>query len=78
MLLQDVTYPRGQWPLGKIIKVFPDEAGLVRTVIVQTSKGKFKRPITKPCLILPAAQGCNQTYFFFYGFWRFHGMRGEC
>ena len=61
VLLQDVTYPRGQWSLAKIIKVFPDEAGLVRTVIVQTSKGKFKRPITKLCLILPAAQGCDQT-----------------
>ena len=53
VLIQDVTYPRGKWPLGKITKVFPDSSGYVRTVVVETFKGSFKRPITKLCLIVP-------------------------
>lgn len=35
------------WPLGRIEEVFPGNDGLVRTAIVKTSKGVYKRPVVK-------------------------------
>ena len=37
VLLADVSFPRGKWPLGRIIEVMPSRDGLVRTVRVKTS-----------------------------------------
>ena len=43
--------PRGQWPLGRVIEVFPGKDGLVRTAKVKTASATFVRPVTKLALI---------------------------
>ena len=40
VLIKDSKTTRNQWPLGRIIAVFPGEDGLVRTVQVKTSASK--------------------------------------
>ena len=41
---------RGRWNLGLVVKTFPGNDGLIRTVEVQTKQGTFKRPVVKLCL----------------------------
>jgi len=43
VLKDDDTKPL-QWPLGVVIKVFPDPSGHVRNVLVRT---KSKKPLTR-------------------------------
>ena len=43
--------PRGRWNLGRVVKTFPGDDGLIRTVKVQTKQGTFKRPVAKLCLL---------------------------
>ena len=50
VLIADTT-PRGQWPMGKIVKTYPDDCGLTRTVDVKTASSILKRPIHKLCLL---------------------------
>ncbi|CAC5374179.1 unnamed protein product [Mytilus coruscus] len=40
--------PRGHWPLGRIIEVFPGKDGHVRVAKVSLGQTVFIRPITKP------------------------------
>ena len=40
---------RGEWPLGRVIEVFPGADGHVRVVKVQRKSGEFVRSITKLC-----------------------------
>ena len=47
VLLVDPSVPRGSWPLGRVSKVFPGTDGLVRVVEVKTSRGVYRRPVTK-------------------------------
>lgn len=41
--------PRGHWPLGRIIEVFPGKDGHVRVATVQVGQNTLKRPITRLC-----------------------------
>ncbi|KAJ8033443.1 hypothetical protein HOLleu_23685 [Holothuria leucospilota] len=41
--------PRGRWPLGRVVKVFPGRDGHVRVVKVKMKKGEVMRGITKVC-----------------------------
>ena len=43
VLLADKNFPRGQWPLARIIEVFPSEDGLVRSARVRTSSTVMTR-----------------------------------
>ena len=45
---------RGEWTLGKIIKVYPGEDGRTRNVKVKTATGEYRRPVTKIAVIYPA------------------------
>ena len=47
VLLLDPNVPRGTWPTARVEKTYPGPDGLVRVVDVKTSKGLFKRPVTK-------------------------------
>lgn len=49
VLVTDVSNPRGRWPLGKILEVFPGLDGHVRTVKVRVHGKEMIRPITKIC-----------------------------
>ena len=41
--------PRGQWPLGKILEVYPGRDGHVRSVRLQVGDKQYLRPIVKVC-----------------------------
>ncbi|XP_043242111.1 uncharacterized protein LOC122391871 [Amphibalanus amphitrite] len=43
--------PRGHWPLGVVEQVYASEDGVVRSVLVRTATGKYRRPCTKVCLL---------------------------
>ena len=47
VLLTSETLPPLQWPVGRITEVFPGNDGQVRTVLVRTEKGTYKRPAFK-------------------------------
>ena len=36
-----------EWPVGRIIGMFPGSDGITRVVSVQTTRGVFKRPMTR-------------------------------
>ena len=54
MLLVDYSSPRNYWPMGRVLNVFPDKKGLVRSVRIQTKSSVFERPIDKLVLVLEA------------------------
>jgi len=41
--------PRNNWPLGKIVEVYPGKDGITRVVDVKTAVGVYKRPVSKIC-----------------------------
>ncbi|XP_071476616.1 uncharacterized protein [Diadema antillarum] len=51
VLVADETTPRGQWPLGKVVEVYPGKDGHVRQAQVRVGTRFFKRPIAKLCLL---------------------------
>ena len=51
VLVVEDNLPRGRWNLGRVVKTFPGDDGLIRTVEVQTTQGTFKRPVAKLCLL---------------------------
>ena len=53
VILKNDETPRSQWPLGRVINTFADSKGFVRSVMVKTISGNFKRPISKICVIVP-------------------------
>ena len=44
VLVVEDNLPRGRCNLGRVVKTFPGDDGLIRTVEVQTKQGTFKRP----------------------------------
>jgi len=52
VLVYDEHAPRGKWPLGRVVEAYPDKQGDVRQVLVRTSTGNVKRPISKLFLVL--------------------------
>jgi hypothetical protein len=57
VLIVDEKSKRGEWPIGTIIKVYPDsEGGRVRQAIFKTATSEYKRPVTKLCLISESAK----------------------
>ncbi len=51
VMIMDSSAPRGSWPLGRVLKVFPDKQGLVRSVRLQKKANIIERPVTKLCLV---------------------------
>ena len=53
VVLMADTYnaPRGDWPLGRITRVFPGSDGRVRSAEVKTRSGTYTRPAHKLCLL---------------------------
>ena len=53
-MLVDETTPKNKWPLGRIIKTFPNAKGQICSVLVKTTHSELKRPISKLCLLVPS------------------------
>lgn len=51
VVVMDASAPRGSWPLARVLEVFPDKQGLVRSVKLQTKSNIIERPVTKLCLV---------------------------
>ena len=47
VLLTSETSPPLEWPIGRVLEVFPGNDGYVRTVLVRTKAGVYKRPAYK-------------------------------
>ena len=41
--------PRGQWPLGRVLKVYIGKDDHIRSVRLQVGSGQYVRPIIKVC-----------------------------
>ena len=54
VILRDETLFPTKWPLAKVVDVHPGRDNFVRVVTVKTTKGIYKRPITKVVVLLPA------------------------
>lgn len=52
VMLRKQNTPPGQWPLAKIIEVYPGADGLTRVVDLKTSKGRYTRPIHQLCPLI--------------------------
>lgn len=51
VLVIDERYPLAKWPSGRILEIHPSKDGHVRVVTVKTQFSKFKRPISKLCIL---------------------------
>ena len=51
VLVHDKGLPRNTWLLGRIVELYPDPSGFVRTVKLQTKQSCITRPITKLTLL---------------------------
>ena len=51
VLVVEDNFPVGRWNLGRVVKTFPGDDGLIRTVEVQMKQGTFKWPVAKLCLL---------------------------
>jgi hypothetical protein len=47
VLIRDFHEERRHWSLGRIIKCYPGNDGLVQVIDVQTNYGVFRRAVTK-------------------------------
>ena len=47
VLLISSDTPRGSWPMGRVVEVYPGDDGRVRVVKVQVGQGTLIRPISK-------------------------------
>ena len=63
VIIKNEDVRRNQWPLGRVVEVFPDAEGVVRSVKVRTAaKGSavvgslLERPIAKLVLLLEAEE----------------------
>jgi len=51
VVIMDSSAPRGSWLLGKVLEIFPNAKGMVRSVKLQTKNSVIERPVTKLCLV---------------------------
>lgn len=51
VILKEDNIPPLSWPLGRITEIHPGHDGIVRAATVKTTKGSYKRPITRLCLL---------------------------
>ena len=47
VMVSDLSCPRGVWPLGRILEVYPGNDGLVRSAKVRTKLTTLIRPVSK-------------------------------
>lgn len=52
VLVVDYMLPRGQWPMARVVRLYPDKLGVVRVADVKTASGVLKRPVSKLCVFV--------------------------
>jgi len=62
VLVAEDNVRRGQWPLGRVVKVIPGRDGHVRSCVVRTRGSQSVKPITKLCLLETAINGSVEFY----------------
>ncbi|XP_064641366.1 uncharacterized protein LOC135496150 [Lineus longissimus] len=60
VLMADPANPRGRWPLGRILEVFPGSDGRVRVVQVFSRGKEWRRPVSKLVQILSADEDARR------------------
>lgn len=53
VIVKNENRPPAQWCIGRVVKTYPGNDGLVRTVTVRTATTQLERPIHKLCILLP-------------------------
>ena len=53
VILKEESLIPTNWPLAKVVQVYPGKDRIVRVVSVRTSKGTYKRPVSKIALLVP-------------------------
>ena len=53
VILQEDNLVPTKCPIGRIVNTHPGKDGFVRIVTIKTSKGIYKRPVTKIALLIP-------------------------
>ena len=61
VLLVSEDSPRGHWPLGVVDEAYPSQDGVVRSALVRTSSGSYRRPCTKICVLEKRSQKKPQS-----------------
>lgn len=51
VILKEDNIPPLNWSLGRIVEVHPGKDGVNRVATVRTTRGTYKRPITRLCLL---------------------------
>ncbi|XP_018404424.1 PREDICTED: uncharacterized protein LOC108781050 [Cyphomyrmex costatus] len=51
VILKEDNLPPLSWKLGRIKEIYPGQDGIIRTALIHTAKGDYKRPITKLCVL---------------------------
>ena len=51
MVIVKEDLPPNEWCLGRVIGVHPGSDQVVRVVTIKTSKGTYKRPVSRVCLL---------------------------
>ena len=54
VIVVDDAVPRGRWPVGRVVRTYPSEDGLVRKVRVQIRQSEYDRPVHRLILLLKA------------------------
>ena len=49
MLVISPDTSRGNWPLGRVLEIYPGQDGHVRVVKIQVGEGTLIRPVKKLC-----------------------------
>ena len=60
VLIKDENIFHCQWPLARVIKVFPGEIGRVRVADVKTMRGIYHRPTNKLVVLLTQEEAISQ------------------
>ena len=62
VLVQEDNVPRLKWPLAFVLKLYPGKDGIVRSVLLQTSKGHIERSVQRlHDLEICESDPCNPT-----------------
>ena len=51
VFIVDRDLPRGSWPRGKVVAVYPGADECIRVADVKTQSGTFRRPVAKICVL---------------------------